>query len=123
MKKLYYSIREVSDKTAIEPHVLRFWEKKFSQLRPKRGKSGNRFYRERDIQVVLAIKELRQEQKFTIKGAVERLREDPDLWKSKSLDGAEISPAAPPSKGPERDLEVLSELRALLLELKGLVAG
>ena len=58
IKKLYYSIREVSERTGVEPHVLRFWEKEFSQLRPRRGGSGNRTYAERNLKVILAIKDL-----------------------------------------------------------------
>ncbi len=88
LKKLYYSIREVSERTGVEPHVLRFWEKEFSQLRPKRGRSGNRAYTERNLKVILGIKDLLYVQKYTIQGAVERLKKDPGLWQNQSIDGA-----------------------------------
>ena len=74
--KLYYSISEVSDLTDIKPHILRFWEKDFSVLRPKKNRAGNRAYRERDVRIVLAIKRLLYEEKYTIKGARERLLRD-----------------------------------------------
>lgn len=110
IKKLYYSIREVSERTGVEPHVLRFWEKEFSQLRPRRGRSGNRTYTERNLKVILAIKDLLYVQKYTIRGAVERLRQDPGLWENQNID----APAKENS---------LAELRALLLDLKRLLEG
>ncbi|OGG47123.1 MAG: hypothetical protein A3F84_16875 [Candidatus Handelsmanbacteria bacterium RIFCSPLOWO2_12_FULL_64_10] len=84
-KKLYYSISEVSEITGVKPHILRFWEKDFSMLRPKRNRAENRSYRERDIRVALAIKRLLYEEKYTIKGASDRLRRDRSL-----IDGMEI---------------------------------
>ena len=80
MNKIYYSIREVAEITGIEPQVLRYWEKEFSILKPRRGRSGNRLYRKRDLRVVLAIKRLRQDEKYTLQGARDRLKEDPSLW-------------------------------------------
>jgi DNA-binding transcriptional MerR regulator len=128
MNKLYYSIREVSEKTGVEPHVLRFWEKEFSMLRPKRGRSGNRFYRERDIKMILAIRDLRHNEKYTIKGALEKLREDPSLWESRSIEGAAPeAEAAPPGKpsvpAPVNAKDLAHDLRAMLLDLKELVTG
>ena len=54
LKKIYYSIREVSEITGVEAHVLRFWEKEFPMLRPRRSRSGNRTYKDRDIEIVAA---------------------------------------------------------------------
>lgn len=85
--KLYYSISEVSALTDTKPHILRFWEKDFSVLRPKKNSAGNRAYRERDVRVVLAIKRLLYEEKYTIKGARERLLKDRAL-----IDEMEIVP-------------------------------
>ncbi len=122
MKKLYYSIREVAEKTGIQQHVLRFWEKEFPMLRPKRGKSGNRFYRERDVKIVLAIKDLRQNDKYTIQGAVERLKEDPSLWETISIDKVK-EPELDLQPAPENDADLVAEMRTILLELKALVSG
>ena len=122
MKKLYYSIREVAEKTGIQQHVLRFWEKEFPMLRPKRGKSGNRFYRERDVKIVLAIKDLRQNDKYTIQGAVERLKEDPSLWETISIDKVK-EPELDLQLAPENDADLVAEMRTMLLELKALVSG
>jgi DNA-binding transcriptional MerR regulator len=74
-KKTYYSISEVCSLTGLEPHVLRYWETEFSQLRPKKNRAGNRAYREKDIEVVKYIKQLLYEEQFTIPGAKKRLTE------------------------------------------------
>ena len=112
IKKLYYSIREVSELTGVESHVLRFWEKEFSQLNPRRGRSGNRTYTERNIKVVLAIKDLLYGQKYTIQGAVERLKIDRSLWENQSIEGATSNIENP-----------LVELKRMLVELKQLMEG
>ncbi|NGP87789.1 MerR family transcriptional regulator [Fodinibius halophilus] len=69
MKKLYYSIGEVSDITEVEAHVLRYWETVFNELNPKKNKAGNRIYKEEDIETVLKLKELIQEKKYSTEGA------------------------------------------------------
>jgi len=77
-KKIFYSIREVSEITGLSPSTLRFWEKKFSSLSPERTQGGRRRYREEDIELILRIKRLLQEEGLTIKGAVERLKGEKD---------------------------------------------
>lgn len=69
MKKLYYSIGEVSKITDIEPHVLRYWETIFDDLNPRKNKAGNRNYKEEDITFILRLKELIQEKKYSTAGA------------------------------------------------------
>ncbi|MBT8381692.1 MAG: MerR family transcriptional regulator [Ignavibacteria bacterium] len=69
IKKLYYSISEVSRITAIEQYVLRYWETEFEQLKPQKNRAGNRIYTNKDIQLILFIKELLREKKYTIEGA------------------------------------------------------
>ena len=78
MKKLYYSIGEVSEITSVEPHVLRYWESVFKDLHPKKNKAGNRVYREKDIEVVLKLKELIQEKKYSTEGARQVLEQGDD---------------------------------------------
>jgi DNA-binding transcriptional MerR regulator len=72
-EKLYYSIGEVKKIAGVEPYVLRFWESEFPVLRPRKNKKGHRTYRKRDIELILKIKELLYENKFTIPGAREIL--------------------------------------------------
>lgn len=81
MKKLYYSIGEVSEITSVEPHVLRYWESVFKDLHPKKNKAGNRVYREKDIEVVMKLKELIQEKKYSTEGARQVLEEGDDEQK------------------------------------------
>jgi DNA-binding transcriptional MerR regulator len=69
IKKLYYSISEVSKLTEIEQYVLRYWETEFEQLKPQKNRAGNRIYTNKDIQLILYIKELLREKKYTIEGA------------------------------------------------------
>lgn len=76
MKKLYYSIGEVSDITDVEAHVLRYWETVFDQLSPKKNKAGNRVYKENDIETVLKLKELIQDKKYSTEGAQQVLNND-----------------------------------------------
>ena len=69
IKKLYYSISEVSKITDIEQYVLRYWETEFEQLNPQKNRAGNRIYTNKDIRLILYIKELLREKKYTIEGA------------------------------------------------------
>ncbi len=75
MKKLYYSIGEVSEITSIEPHVLRYWETIFDDLSPKKNKAGNRTYKEEDITFILRLKELIQDKKYSTAGAKKIIEE------------------------------------------------
>ena len=74
MKKLYYSISEVSRLTELEQYVLRYWESEFEQLRPAKNLSGNRIYTNKEIKLILLIKKLLREEKYTIEGARKLLK-------------------------------------------------
>ena len=69
IKKLYYSISEVSKITDLEQYVLRYWESEFEQLNPSKNRAGNRIYTNRDIKLILYIKKLLREERYTIEGA------------------------------------------------------
>ena len=69
IKKLYYSISEVSKITDLEQYVLRYWETEFEQLKPSKNRAGNRIYTNRDIKLILYIKKLLREERYTIEGA------------------------------------------------------
>ncbi|MFQ6678229.1 MAG: MerR family transcriptional regulator [Fidelibacterota bacterium] len=73
IKKLYYSIGEVSAITGLKPYVLRYWETEFRQISPPKNRAGNRTYRQKDIDSILLIKDLLYNRKFTIKGAKNQL--------------------------------------------------
>ncbi len=71
--KLFFSIREVSNICAVEPHVLRYWETEFRHIKPVKKSGNRRFYRHRDVYAVLQIKHLLYDLNFTIRGAKKRL--------------------------------------------------
>ncbi len=75
IKKLYYSISEVSQITSLKAYVLRYWETEFAELRPKKNRTGNRTYNLDDIKLVFLIKRLLYEDKYTIEGARQRLQQ------------------------------------------------
>ncbi len=74
MKKLYYSISEVGKITDLEQYVLRYWETEFDQLKPAKNLAGNRIYTNKDIKLILYIKRLLKEEKYTIEGAKKLLK-------------------------------------------------
>ena len=75
VKKLYYSIGEVSEITGLKQYVLRYWESEFTQLNPSKNSAGNRNYRKADIDLINEIKELLYDKRFTIKGAKQHLKD------------------------------------------------
>ena len=78
IKKLYYSISEVSEITSLKPYVLRYWETEFKQLAPPKNRAGNRTYRQKDIELIQQLKQLLHVEKFTIEGARRKLTEKPE---------------------------------------------
>jgi DNA-binding transcriptional MerR regulator len=72
--KLYFKIGEVSEILGVEPYVLRYWESEFPQLSPKKSGTGHRLYRRKDVELLLRIKHLLYEKRFTIEGARQTLR-------------------------------------------------
>jgi DNA-binding transcriptional MerR regulator len=73
--KRYYRIGEVSKITGVKAYVLRYWESEFRWMAPQKSRSKQRLYRRRDIDIILLIKKLLYEQRFTIEGARRKLRE------------------------------------------------
>lgn len=74
-KKAYYSIGEVCDLSGLKPHVLRYWETQFDVLHPTKNRAGNRVYRPKDIELILLVRHLLYERKYTIDGARQKLKE------------------------------------------------
>lgn len=73
IKKLYYSIGEVSEETGLDAHVLRYWQTEFEELAPRKNRAGRRVYTEEDIAVVRRIQHLLRVEKYTIEGARQAL--------------------------------------------------
>ncbi len=76
-RKLFYKINEVADIVGVEAYVLRYWETKFPMLKPERRSNDERRYRQKDVELLLRIRHLLYEEKFTIAGAVDRIKKDP----------------------------------------------
>jgi len=74
--KLYFKIGEVSDLLGVEPYVLRFWETEFPVLQPKKSGTGHRLYRRKDVELLLRIKHLLYEKRYTIEGARQSLQSE-----------------------------------------------
>ena len=72
--KLYFKIGEVSELLGVEPYVLRYWETEFPALSPKKSGTGHRLYRRKDVELLLRIKHLLYEKRFTIEGARQSLQ-------------------------------------------------
>lgn len=68
-QKLYFRIGEVSRLVGVQPYVLRYWETEFAGLAPQKSGTGHRFYRRKDVELLLQIKQLLYEKRFTIEGA------------------------------------------------------
>ena len=106
--KLFYKIGEVSQFLGVEPYVLRYWETEF-KLKLSKSKNGQRLYQRRDIEQFLRVKKLLYQDRFTIKGARQKLRQ--------AKNGAsqlELSSLLPPMPDASNDL---------ILELKGEIDG
>jgi len=118
-RKRYFAIGEVSDLCAVKPHVLRYWEQEFPQLKPIKRRGNRRYYQHDDVLMVRKIRSLLYEQGFTIGGARLRLREQPreDLTKvaPPAQTHPEPIPASPPASRKQKELrQIRDELETLL---------
>src|SRR5712691_216643 len=77
--KLFFRIGEVSQLVGVEAYVLRYWESEFKGLSPKKSSSGQRMFRRKDVELLLQIKHLLYERKFTIEGARKWLQDRPKV--------------------------------------------
>ena len=107
IKKLYYSIGEVSRLTDLDPHVLRYWETEFEQLKPGKNRGGRRIYTENDIAVIQRIQHLLRDRKFTIEGA------------RRVLEAGEDDPQVRREETREKLIALRTFLVALLEQLEG----
>jgi DNA-binding transcriptional MerR regulator len=101
--KRYFTIGEVSELCGVKPHVLRYWEQEFTQLKPVKRRGNRRYYQHHEVLLIRRIRELLYEQGFTISGARHRLEEG---------GAGEIREAAPPAP---------QDVSRLRVELKNIV--
>ena len=106
-EKLYFKIGEVSEITGIEPYVLRYWESEFKIISPSRTHSKQRLYRKKDLELILEIKKLLYEEKFTIAGAKKKLQ------KTKGLKDQQMKLELPEKRFREALIRVKKELEDL----------
>lgn len=122
IKKLYYSISEVSKITGLEQYVLRYWESEFEQLRPAKNRAGNRIYTNRDIKLILHIKNLLRDQRYTIEGAKQVLQHyTPEGESGEQLELIGDSARADPAQASRRTVPAKGEdarLRTDMVEIK-----
>ena len=81
--KRYFTIGEVSDLCGVKPHVLRYWEQEFTQLRPMKRRGNRRYYQHHEVQMIRKIRDLLYEQGFTISGARNKMQEIQELERDK----------------------------------------
>ena len=106
--KRYFTIGEVSELCRVKPHVLRYWEQEFTQLKPVKRRGNRRYYQHHEVLLVRRIRELLYEQGFTISGARNKLEGGRNGARRAAPHVAELTPA---------------ELRRELLALRALLAG
>lgn len=117
LKKLYYSISEVSKLTGLEQYILRYWETEFDQLNPAKNRAGNRIYTNKNIKLILTIKKLLRDQKYTIEGAKKILvekNEKPTVIKQQKPTENKVAPKIQ-TPSLKEDLE---EIRKFLVDLR-----
>jgi DNA-binding transcriptional MerR regulator len=123
--KRYFTIGEVSDLCGVKPHVLRYWEQEFTQLKPVKRRGNRRYYQHHEVLLIRRIRELLYEEGFTISGARNRL--DNVRIENGRLDNGfhaedRIEPPVAARNGAAPGVDVAAikrELRAVLDQLRG----
>ena len=113
--KRYFTIGEVSELCGVKPHVLRYWEQEFTQLKPVKRRGNRRYYQHHEVLLIRRIRELLYEQGFTISGARNRL--DGRGWQAEDVEAVPPVPPAPPEPSIAPEL-LREELQAILAILK-----
>ncbi|WP_454763653.1 MerR family transcriptional regulator [Cupriavidus campinensis] len=119
--KRYFTIGEVSELCAVKPHVLRYWEQEFTQLKPVKRRGNRRYYQHHEVLLIRRIRELLYEQGFTINGARNRLDEGRHHGLGPSLEEAGEVPMQGAAAGPVLSVD-LNALRGELVEVQHLLA-
>jgi DNA-binding transcriptional MerR regulator len=138
-EKLFFKIGEVCELIKVQPHVLRYWETEFPMLAPQKNRAGQRVYRRKDVEMVLRIRDLLYEEKFTIAGAKKKLMDEQRGGASRAKATARETavveepvqqpdpmpppPVAPPAQVTEPSVTPQAQLaiRVIKRELEGLL--
>ena len=116
--KRYFTIGEVSELCGVKPHVLRYWEQEFTQLRPVKRRGNRRYYQHHEVLLIRRIRELLYEQGFTISGARNRLDESLSAAPARALPSA-----LPAARGTDARAVNLSNLKQELKNVIELLAA
>ena len=137
--KRYFTIGEVSDLCGVKPHVLRYWEQEFTQLRPMKRRGNRRYYQHHEVLMIRRIRDLLYDQGFTISGARNKLQEIVQHERDKRragevmLEGVEVIEVEDSTFGdfedsmPPEELDVFSQkillVRRELFEIRDLLTA
>ena len=118
--RLYFRIGDVSKLLGVEPYVLRFWESEFPMLQPRKGKTGHREYKRKEVELLLEIKRLLYDEGFTISGARKTLQGRGRAGRKKQAGGgqSQMKLIADPGTLGAALAPVKKELQAILAILK-----
>ena len=114
--KLFYKIGEVGKITGVEPYVLRYWETEFHFLRPRKNKAGQRVYVKKDLELILQLKKMLYQERYTIEGVRKRFGEgmrrepEPEVVPDKRIKGSQ-NPAEAIGFIRKRLKEILEQLK------------
>ncbi len=115
--KRYFTIGEVSDLCAVKPHVLRYWEQEFAQLKPVKRRGNRRYYQHHEVLLIRRIRDLLYEQGFTINGARHRLDSDEEVPRAAARPTPSTTTVPAPDRveaGPAAIRQELEQIRRLL---------
>jgi len=127
--KRYFTIGEVADLCAVKPHVLRYWEQEFTQLRPMKRRGNRRYYQHHEVLMIRRIRDLLYDQGFTISGARNQLQDGAQAQSfagdplQGSLDASHAS--QPDPNGPAHQAALPADLEAVrreLFEIRGILS-
>ena len=140
--KRYFTIGEVSELCGVKPHVLRYWEQEFTQLRPMKRRGNRRYYQHHEVLMIRRIRDLLYDQGFTISGARNKLQEivqgERDRRRAGEVmlegvesielevpveEGDDLSPGALVASGAETVMQRLVQLRRELFEIRDLLSA
>lgn len=122
-RKRYFAIGEVSELCDVKPHVLRYWEQEFPQLKPAKRRGNRRYYQQDDVLMVRRIRSLLYEQGFTIGGARQRLRETPKAVGAvvALAPAPAVEVASKPTTTPRGGVRRANEIKNLRSDLESLL--
>jgi len=136
-EKQYFKIGEVSEILDVEPYVLRYWESEFKILKPTRTRARQRLYHKRDLELLMEIKHLLYDEKFTIAGAKKRLQEmkkqssaekkakkpAKNARAREEIENSDVKTDNSPSVNHSDYREILMEIKKELKELRSILEG